>query len=204
MRFLILIVAALALAQCATPEDRPFRVGQSQTALVVIGVAEAAENTDARYTMLWRLLDSSGDFTELAARTAFEARTNESGSARVRGIPGEFALIEVEPGVYALDSVFALIRDRRVDYVANGVISGPERPAVEVRPGQAVYLGIWQMDLEDARAVARPWRLSEADLRAVLAQSGRVEGHVRVQATQTRSVPCAPRPVNSRTSRQVC
>ena len=30
---------------------------------------------------------------------------------RVRGIPGEFTHAEVEPGIYALDSVFALIRD---------------------------------------------------------------------------------------------
>lgn len=204
MRFLILIVAALTLAQCATPEGRPFRVGASEKALVVMGVAEAGENQEARYAMLWRLLNSSGGFTELAGRTAFEARTNESGSVRIRGVPGEFALLEVEPGVYALDSVYAVIRDRRVDYVANGVISGPERPAVEVRAGEAVYLGIWQTNIEDARAIARPWRLSEADLRAVLRQSDRVQGEVRVRATHTRSVACAPRPMNARTSRQVC
>ena len=28
----------------------------------------------------------------------------------------------------------------------NGVIAGPERPAFEVRPGEAVYLGIWQVE----------------------------------------------------------
>jgi hypothetical protein len=204
MRFVILILGALALAQCATSEDDVFRVGASERAFVIIGVAEASENREARYTLLWRQLDAAGAFTEYDDRTAFEAQTNRGGNLRVRGIPGEFELLEVTPGVYALDSVFGVIADGQVNYVADGVIAGPERPAFEVRAGEAVYLGIWQVDIEEVRAVTRPWRLAEPDLQAVLDNSEEVLGQVRIRATHTRSVPCAPHPMNSRTRRQVC
>lgn len=205
MRLFWAVLGALLVAQCATSEeDRRFAVGQSPRAFVVIGVAEAGANTSPRYAMLWRRLDSSGGFTRLDDDTAFEARTHESSSVRVRGIPGEFVMREIEPGVYALDSVFAIIRDRRVDYSANGVIVGPERPAFEVRPGEAVYLGIWQMDLEDVTAVARPWRLDEADGSAVLRQADAVNGAARLRQTSTRAVPCTPHRLHPRTQREVC
>lgn len=204
MRFLFAILAALAVAACAGSKDERFRVGQSPRAFVIIGVAEAAENTSARYDMLWRRLDQAGQFLPLHEETSFMAETNKRGSVRVRGIPGEFTLVEVDPGVYALDSVFGLIPAERVNYIANGLIEGPERPSFEVRAGQAVFLGIWQVDLDETTAVARPWRLSEADLRAVLAEQNEVLGDVRMRETQTRAVTCTPRRMNNQTQRQVC
>lgn len=204
MRFVLVMLGALALAQCATAQDRRFHVGESEKAFVIIGVAETPGNREARYSLLWRLLDDAGAFSNLEGDTAFQAETNEGDTVRVRGIPGEFELLEVEPGVYALDSVFGVIRGDRVNYVAEGLIEGPERPAFEVRGGEAVYLGIWQADIEEVRAVARPWRLQESDLRAVLRASDEVVGQVRLRATHTRSVPCAPRYLNSRSRRQVC
>jgi hypothetical protein len=204
MRFVVLILGALALAQCATAEDDRFRVGESQNAFVIIGVAETPGTREARFTLLWRLLDASGAFSEHEGDTAFQAETNEGDTLRVRGIPGEFEMLEVQPGVYALDSVFGVIRDDRVNYIAEGLIEGPERPSFEVRPGEAVYLGIWQADIEDVRAVARPWRLDESDLRAVLSNSDEIVGRVRIRETHTRSVACAPHNLNSRSRRQVC
>ena len=205
MRFAVLILGALALASCATSDDDRFQVGASEKSFVIIGVAEASDSREARYTLLWRQLDAAGAFTEHSGRTAFEAQTNEGDTVRVRGIPGEFEMLEVEPGVYALDSVFGVIRDDRVDYVADGVIIGPDRPSFEVRPGEAVYLGIWQAEIAEVRAVTRPWRLEESDLRAVLnAADDEVRGHVRIRETRTRSVVCAPHRLNSRSRRQVC
>jgi hypothetical protein len=205
MRVSVLIMGALALAACATSEDDRFRVGESEKSFVIIGVAEASGNREARYSLLWRQLDAAGAFTEVNGRTTFEARTNEGDTLRVRGIPGEFEMLEIEPGVYALDSVFGLIRDDRVNYVAEGVITETERPSFEVRPGEAVYLGIWQADIEDVRAVARPWRLEESDLRAVLnSADDEVRGHVRIRETRPRNVACAPRQLNARSRRQVC
>ena len=205
MRFVLAMLGALLAAHCATSEeDRRFRVGESERAFVIIGVAESSANTSPRYTMLWRRLDSSGAFTRLSGDSAFEARTHTGGAVRVRGIPGEFVMAEIDPGVYALDSVFAVIRDQNVNYSANGVILGPERPTFEVRPGEAVYLGIWQMDLEDVTAVTRPWRLDEADVRAALTQNEAIVGRARVRQTYTRSVPCEPHQLNPRSQRQAC
>lgn len=204
MRFLILILGVVALAQCATAEERRFQVGQSDDAFVIIGVAEASESREAKYALLWRRLDGDGRFAGHAGRDAFEARTNQGDTLRVRGIPGEFTMLRIEPGVYALDSVFGVIRAARVDYVSDGVIQGSERPSFEARPGEAIYLGIWQVDIEEVRAVTRPWRLEEPDLRAVLHNSDELLGQVRLRQTQTRSVPCAPHAMNSRTRRQVC
>jgi hypothetical protein len=154
--------------------------------------------------MLWRRLAADGTFSEYGGRRIIEAETNARGTVRVHGIPGEFRLVEVEPGVYALDSAFALIRDGPVNYIANGVIEGPERPAFEARPGEAVYLGIWQMDIEETHAVARPWRLSEADLVSVLRASNELVGNVRMRETHTRAVACAPQRLNNLTQRQIC
>lgn len=207
MRHLFAILATFALATCASSgEDDRFRVGASDRAFVIIGVAEAADNTSATYDLLWRRLDPAGNFTpEIeAGRTSFQAETNERGTVRIRGIPGEFMMREIDPGVYALDSVFAVIRDDRVNYIANGVVTGPERPAFEVRPGEAVYLGIWQVNIEDVTAVARPWRLNEADLRAVLDRRDEIDGEVRLRETYTRAVPCQPQRLNSRTQRRIC
>lgn len=205
MRLLWAVLGALLAAQCASSGgDGRFRVGDSARAFVVIGVAEASTNTSPRYSMLWRRLESSGAFTRLDSDTAFEARTHDADAVRVRGIPGEFAMAEIEPGVYALDSVFAVIREERVNYSANGVIVGPERPTFEVRPGEAVYLGIWQMDLEDVTAIARPWRLDEADAHAVLVQADAVIGSARLRQTTTRAVPCTPHRLHPRSQRQVC
>lgn len=197
-------LGALLVAQCASREDDRFHVGQSPHAFVIIGVAEAATNTEPNYTMLWRRLDAAGRFDPYDDDTIFQPRTHSRNSVRIRGIPGEFALAEVEPGIYALDSVFALERAGEVNYSANGVITGPERPSFEVRPGEAVYLGIWQMDLEDVTAVTRPWRLDQSDLRAVLRQADPLVGDVRVRETQTRAVVCEPRRLNANSQRQIC
>lgn len=203
MRFLFVILAALALAQCASGEDNRFRVGQSPRAYVIINVAEAAENTSATYDMLWRRVEG-GQFAPLGDGRSFQAESNERGTIRIRGIPGEFMFKEVDPGTYALDSVFAVIRDRRVNYIAQGVVTGPERPAFEVRAGEAVYLGIWQVNIEDVSAVARLWRLNENDLRAVLREQDAIRGDVRMRETHTVTAPCAPRRLTNRSQRQVC
>lgn len=202
MRSVVLILGALALAACATSDDR-FRVGQSEKAFVIIGVAEDADNREARYTLLWRQVEGDA-FAELDGATTFEAKTNQGETLRINGIPGEFALLEVEPGAYALDSVFGFIPAGRVNYVAEGLVEGPERPAFEVRAGEAVYLGIWQVSLEYSRAVTRPWRVQESDLRAVLGQTDEIRGQVRIRETHPRSIPCNPQRLNSRSRRQVC
>jgi len=204
MRFLFVILAVLALAQCASSEDERFQVGSSPRAFVIIGVAEAAANTSARYDVLWRRVGADGAFTALDDNTAIWAESNHRGTVRVRGIPGEFTFQEVDPGTYALDSVFAVIAESRVNYVANGILREPSRPAFEVLPGEAVYLGIWETDIEDSRAVVRPWRLSHTDLRMVLRNQNEVLGDVRLRETTTRDVACAPHTMNSRTRRLVC
>jgi hypothetical protein len=204
MRVLMAIVACLVLAQCASREDKRFRVGQAPTSYVIIGIAEAAENTSPSYTVLWRRLDPNGNFMRYGERRIFEARSESGDGVQVAGIPGEFILSEVEPGTYALDSAFALIRDRRVNYSANGVIQGPERPSFEVRPGEAVYLGIWEANLVDVAATVRPWRLEQSDLDAVMRETDAVVGAVRVVETQTRAVPCAPYRLRTTSQRQVC
>jgi hypothetical protein len=203
MRFLVLILGVLTMAQCATGDGGRFRVGRSDNAFVIIGVAEASENREARYTLLWRQVEGAA-FAELDGDKTFEAKTNQGDTIRIDGIPGEFQLLEIEPGEYALDSVFGLIRDQRVNYSAEGVVVGPERPAFTVRPGEAVYLGIWQVTLDYDRAVARPWRLQESDLRAVLAETDEIRGQVRIRETATRRVACSPRRLNHRSRRQVC
>lgn len=204
MRLLFAILSVVLAASCVTPDDDRFYVGQAARSLVIIGVAEGSDNTSARYTMLWRQLDRRGEFTELDDDRAFSPETNTRGSIRVRGIPGEFYVYEVDPGIYALDGVYGIIRDNRVNYAADGIIEGPERPAFSVRPGEAVYLGIWEANIEEMRAIARPYRLEQSDLRSVLASEDLVVGEVRPRATETRSVPCAPRRISTITQRRVC
>jgi len=206
MRLLFTALAALALAQCAgapEAEETPRRrVPDGGT--VIIGIAEAASNTSPTYRMLWRRLDDTGAFADLGGDRDFEVRSHEGGSIRVGGIPGEFVTAELEPGIYALDSVFAVIEDRRVSYAANGVIVGPERPSFEIEAGEVIYLGIWQVDLDVTTATATPWRLEESDLRAVLRESEGIRGDVRMRQVQPRDVQCAPRRLSSRSQRQVC
>lgn len=204
MRLIFAMLAAVFLAQCATPEDKRFRVGESPRALVVIGVAESSSNAAPIYTMLWRRLDENGAFARYDDDTVFESRTHADDSIRIRGIPGEFAVAEVEPGVYALDSIFALIRDERVNYSANGVIIGPERPSFEVRAGEAIYLGIWQADLEDVTAVVRPWRLDQREGDAVMREADAAIGPIQAREVRTRTVVCAPHRLNTRSQREIC
>lgn len=205
MRLILAILATLALAQCITPpDDDRFRVGAEENALVIIGMAESARDTSPEFKMLWRLLDEHGNWTRYGPRTILETETNSGSSVRIGGIPGEFYIVELKPGVYALDSVFATIRDRRVNYIAQGVIVGPERPSFQVRAGEAVYLGIWEMDLEETTAVARPWRMDEGDLRRVLSEADPVIGGVTFRQAQPRNVPCTPRLLSSMSQRQAC
>lgn len=204
MRRLLAILATVALAQCAMINRDAFRVGGEEDALIIIGVAKSPNDTSPRYTMLWRQVDPDGTFARLDGGKSFDAETNAADTVRVRGIPGEFEFERVRPGTYALDSVFAVLPDGRVNYVAQGVIEGPERPAFEVRAGEAVFLGIWQMRIEGANATARLWRLEESDARAVVRASNRLTGPVRVRSTHTIAVPCSPRQLNQLSSRQVC
>ena len=206
MRLLWAILGALLVAQCATSEeDKRFRVGDSPRGFIIMGVAESGANTAPDYTMLWRRVDTSaGAFARYDDANKFEPRTHSGDSVRVRGIPGEFAMAEVDPGVYALDSVFAVIRDQNVNYSANGVIVGPQRPTFEVRPGEAVYLGIWELNIVDTTAVGRLWRLDPADMRAALHQANAVVGDARVRETHMSPLPCVPRRLNANSQRQVC
>jgi len=204
MRGVIAIFACLLLAQCALPGDKRFRVGDERRSYVIIAVAEAPENTSPHYTMLWRRLDADGNFMRYGGRRVLEISSQSGDNVQVPGIPGEFVLAEIPAGSYALDSVFALIADGRVNYSANGVVRGPERPSFDVRPGEAVYLGIWQVNLVDARAVTQPWRLEQSDLDAVLHAADPVIGPVRIVEPQTRAVTCAPYRLNTVSQRQVC
>lgn len=204
MRILFAMLGCLALAQCAGG-DRGFRVGASPEALVIIGVAETSDHRDPRYSLLWRRLRPDGTFTSYDDVRAINARTHAENSTRIEGIPGEFEIFRVEPGAYALDSAYATLRENGVTYTAQGVVVGPERPAFEVRAGEAVYLGIWEMDVDGARAVTRLWRLNGDDLHAVQeAARGEIVGAPRVLEVETRSTPCAPRRMGQTSSREIC
>lgn len=206
MRKLLAVVAALSLTTCATAEDKRFAVGESENGFVILGVAEqAGAAQEATYTMLWRRVDeATGRFAPVNNRTTFEARTNGHETVRVRGIPGEFSMGTLAPGTYALDSVYAQIFDRRVAYFAQGVVAGPERPTFEVRAGEAVYLGIWEVRVDEITAVARPWRNEVADMDAVVSEARETRGDVVLRRTQDTAVPCTPVRLNSVSQRQVC
>jgi hypothetical protein len=204
MRLIFAVLSMLLLAQCAMPgRDRDFQVGRAENAYVIIGIAKAPNIDAPRYDMLWRLLDEAGAFTDYDDARALNVETN-SNSIRVDGIPGEFITARIRPGVYALDGVYAIIRDQRVDYYADGLVVGPERPSFEVRSGEAIYLGIWQVDLEDTHAVTRPWRVDSADLRAAMEQVDDLRGQVRIRQTVPRAVPCNPQRMNNMNQRRVC
>lgn len=205
MRVILALVACLVLAQCATPKrDGRFRSGDSDDAYIIIGVAERDMNTLPRYKMLWRRLNRDGRFMAFLVNRYFEAATNEGDSVQVPGVPGEFTMTDIEPGTYALDSVYALVPSGRVVYVANGVVLGPERPTFTVRAGEAVYLGIWEVNIVDSAAVTRLYRLDTDDLRAVLAKADPVNGGVQMRETEIVSVPCAPYRLSNVSQRQVC
>jgi hypothetical protein len=204
MRLVLALMACLLLAQCATPGDRRFRVGESDDAYVIIGIAERDRNTLPNYKVLWRKLDEDGGFRAFLVNRYFEAATNERDSIRVEGVPGEFTMTDIEPGTYALDSVYAMIPSGRVIYIANGLIEGPERPSFTVRAGEAVYLGIWEVNIEESAAVVRPWRLEADDLRAVLEAADPVRGGVALRETEIVSAPCVPHRLSNTSERQVC
>lgn len=207
MRFLLTTAAMLALTACATSpsDDGRFTVGAEDKGYVLIGVAEASDSTAAGYTMLWRRVDpATGRFEGIGLHNTFEARTNSNDSLRIHGIPGEFESEELEPGVYALDNVFALIRDNLVSYYANGVVVGPDRPSFEVRAGEAIYLGIWEMRVDASTASTRLWRLDGGDLRAATRAGRETRGEVEPVETKIIPVACAPHRLNPMSERQVC
>lgn len=206
MRRLFAIVATLLLAQCATPgQDHRFRVGAEQDAMVFIGVAEATNNTAPIYTMLWRRIDpATGAFLPQSGNTIFEARTDEGGSIRMPGTPGEFEYRRITPGIYALDSVYALIPAGHVNYFAPGIIVGPDRPIFEVRAGEAIYLGIWQLSLNDTTAITQLWRLDPRDGQSVAHTANQTIGEVVMRETGSRAVQCTPHRLNTISQRQIC
>ncbi|MBI3438604.1 MAG: hypothetical protein HY054_08160 [Proteobacteria bacterium] len=206
MRRLLAIVATLLLAQCATPgQDHRFRVGAEQDAMVFIGIAEATNNTSPVYTMLWRRIDpATGAFLPHSGDTAFEARTDEGGSIRISGTPGEFEYRRVPAGIYALDSVYALIPAGHVNYFAPGIIVGPDRPTFEVRAGEAVYLGIWQVTLNDTTAVTQLWRLDPRDGQTAAHTANQTIGPIVSRDTGSRAVQCTPHRLNTISQRQIC
>jgi hypothetical protein len=172
---------------------------------VIINVAEALGDTSPRYSMLWRRLEADGSFADYDDETIIEAETNTDDSVVVRGIPGEFLILRVRPGVYALDSVYGTVRESGVTYVASGVIAGPARPSFEVREGETIYLGIWQVALNNGQAVARSWRLLPTDLSAALSQArNRRLNNAELRETVEREVACTPHRINWRTRRQIC
>lgn len=203
MRLVLAITLCLVLAQCAGDEEARFQPGQSPTALAIIGVAESSDERGPSFSLLWRKLDEQGRFTEYGDGRIVDARTNSGSSIRIDGIPGEFVAVEIEPGIYGLDSTFAILREDRINYFAQGVVLGPERPAFEVGPGEAVYLGIWELNLDALmRAQARLWRLDQADMRAV--EAAAAYGQLRLRETHTRAAPCTPHRLSNNSQRQVC
>lgn len=199
-------MAALALAQCSTPgRDHRFHVGQEQQGMAFIGLAEATGATSPIYTMLWRRIDpATGLFAPMGSGNEFETRTDDGGSIRIQGIPGEFEYARLTPGIYGLDSVFALIPAGHVNYFAPGIIVGPDRPTFEIRAGEAIYLGIWQMNLNDTTAVTQLWRLDPRDAEAAVRRANQTVGDVVMRETGSRAVGCSPHRLSSITQRQVC
>jgi hypothetical protein len=207
MRVWLTAAAMLALGACASSssDDGRFTVGQESKGYVMIGVAEASDSTAAGYTMMWRRVDpETGRFEGVGLNNTFEVHTNSNDSVRIRGIPGEFESEELPPGVYALDNVYALIRDRLISYYANGVVVGPERPSFEVRAGEAVYLGIWEVRVDASTASTRLWRLDGGDLRAASRAARETRGEIEPVEARTISVECTPHRQNPMSQRQVC
>lgn len=204
MRLLFTVLAALVLAQCAGREDNRFAVGESPNGFVVMGIAKAADDREPRYELLWRLVGPDGVFIEYDDERAFQPETNSRSSVRINGIPGEFAMAEIPPGVYALDGAFAALREDGVTYFAQGVITTPGRPTFEVRPGEAVYLGIWETRIEGNNAVTSLWRMNNADMRAVERAANATRGPLTQAQIYPSDVACMPRRMSQLTQRQIC
>ena len=204
MRFWLALLAALAFAQAAAARA-DFVVGEEERALVIIGVAELENDAEPAYSMLWRRVGDDGSFGAWDEDLAFEARSSSNNTVRVRGIPGEFTFVEVPPGTYALDGVFAEIEERGLRYFANGAVVGPARPSFDVAAGEAVYLGIWltHLDVTNAVATASLWRLEADDARAAVGPSEDIEGEVHLRATRMLDVPCTPRRMGM-SRREIC
>ncbi len=197
MRVAFVIAAMLALCQCATAPERA-------RPIVIVGVAEAPDQVAPTYTMLWRKVDvERGRFESHGGRRMIEFSTGGANTVRVEGLPGEFRVARVEPGLYALDGMYATLREGAVRYTAQGSIIGPERPAFEARPGEVIYLGIWQASLDNELAVVRPWRLASEDARAVAREAG-INGAVVLRETHAYAVPCAPRRMHPSLAREIC
>jgi|GEM_PF-1475240 len=206
MRTLGAIFGTLALAGCVTQQhDNRFQVGAAPDGLVMIGVADNAAHTQPEYFMLWRKVDAAtGAFAPLNGRTSFEAHTNDNNSVRLRGVPGEFESKQLEPGVYALDSIFAILHDQHVNYFAQGLVTGPERPSFQLSAGEAVYLGIWELTIKEEYADGHLWRLDAADMNAAARAANVTNGALTLRQTETRSVTCTPTRLSDLSERQVC
>ena len=116
----------------------------------------------------------------------------------------EFEFARLTPGVYGLDSVYALIPAGHVNYFAPGIIVGPDRPTFEVRAGEAIYLGIWQMSLNETTAVTQLWRLDPRDGDAATRRANQTIGAVVLRETGSRAVQCSPHRLNTISQRQIC
>ena len=205
MRLVMVALSAGFLAQCASGASESAPTGEAATSTIVIGVAETSRQRDPRYALLWRRLGEDGRFLEYDDARSFEARTHAPDSIRIDGIPGEFEVFRVAPGVYALDSVFATLRERGVRYFAQGVVRGAQRPAFEVSAGETAYLGIWELDIDGAEAVARLWRLDEADAEAAWrASRGAITSPPTIRAAPAREAPCAPQRMSNMSERLIC
>ena len=203
MRRALAIVATLALAQCASGGRDDAAPQAAAQGTVYLGIAKAASSTTPTYTMLWRRIDpATGAFMPPGDGAVFETRTDDGGSIRIRGIPGEFESRRLPPGQYGLDSVFALVPGDHVNYVAQGVVVGPDRPVFQVEAGETVFLGIWQVSLTPTSAVTRLWRLDQNDAHAVASRAHAPD--LAIRETTARAVPCSPHRMSNLSQRQIC
>jgi len=205
MRLVFIVLAALVLAQCAGRDNDRFPIGRAETGFVVVGIAKAPDARDPQYSMLWRLVGPDGVFLEYDDARAFQPQTNSDSSLRIDDLPGEFALVEVPAGTYALDGVFAVVRERGVVYFAQGIVTTPGRPTFDVAPGEAVYLGIWETRLDYNDAVTSLWRQNEADMRLIeRAANATKGGPLRMARIYNSDIACTPRRMVNFRQRQIC
>jgi hypothetical protein len=67
-----------------------------------------------------------------------------------------------------------------------------------------VYLGVWEVNLEDSVATVHRWRAERSDLEAVIRAVDPVQGGIRIVDTPARAVTCAPYRLATTSQRQVC